>query len=142
MRVNVHAVLWRDGRLAVVRQRRQGQERLSLPGGRVKRGETVLEALVREVEEEAGLVVIPGPLLYVAEVVARHVVEDLQLVFLVEGPGDGASSNRLEWLEAGDPRLAEVRPPVAEHAIRDAGSGYADAPRWLGNVWDAELGRP
>ena len=35
----------------------------SLPGGRIEPGETDAEALVREMREETGLVVEPGPLL-------------------------------------------------------------------------------
>lgn len=41
--------------------------RWSVPGGRVERGETLAEAVVREVAEETGLRVAAGPLIALAE---------------------------------------------------------------------------
>jgi 8-oxo-dGTP diphosphatase len=56
----VSAAIFRDaaqGRelLLVRRAHNPGQGRYSLPGGRVERGETLLEAVAREVMEETGL---------------------------------------------------------------------------------------
>ena len=39
----------------------------SLPGGRIEPGETDAQALVREMREETGLIVLPGPLLGAVE---------------------------------------------------------------------------
>jgi ADP-ribose pyrophosphatase YjhB (NUDIX family) len=51
------------GRLLVVRRGRPPGEGLwSLPGGRVEPGETDAAAVVRELREETGLDVLPGPL--------------------------------------------------------------------------------
>jgi ADP-ribose pyrophosphatase YjhB (NUDIX family) len=70
MIVNVRAVIWVDGGIVVHKSRHRGEERMSLPGGRVKERETAEAALVREVREETGLDIAVGPLLYVAEVVS------------------------------------------------------------------------
>jgi 8-oxo-dGTP diphosphatase len=61
----VGAVLRDDkGRLLLVKRGHEpGAGLWSLPGGRIEPGETDAEALVREMREETGLEVEPGPLL-------------------------------------------------------------------------------
>lgn len=58
----VGAVIFDDGgRLLLIRRDRPpGKGLWSLPGGRVEEGETLAEALVREVREETGLDVEPA----------------------------------------------------------------------------------
>jgi 8-oxo-dGTP diphosphatase len=52
-----------SGRLLLVRRGREPEAgRWTLPGGRIEPGESDTEALVREVREETGLIVEPGPL--------------------------------------------------------------------------------
>jgi len=54
--VAVGAVVRRDGQLLLVRRGRQPEVgKWSLPGGRVEAGETLSQALEREVSEETGL---------------------------------------------------------------------------------------
>jgi mutator protein MutT len=57
-----------DGRLLLIRRGHDpGAGLWSVPGGRVEPGETDPEAVVREVREETGLVVRPGPLVGAVE---------------------------------------------------------------------------
>ncbi len=52
------------GRLLLIRRGNEpGRGLWSIPGGRIEPGETDAEALVREMAEETGLVVEPGPLI-------------------------------------------------------------------------------
>jgi 8-oxo-dGTP diphosphatase len=52
-----------DGRILLVRRRNDpGSGLWSVPGGRVEPGETDTQAVIREMAEETGLVVEPGPL--------------------------------------------------------------------------------
>ncbi len=61
----VGAVIKDDaGRLLLIRRGHDpGRGLWSVPGGRIEAGETDQEAVVREVREETGLVVVPGPLI-------------------------------------------------------------------------------
>jgi len=82
-RLRVAGLLRWNGRVLLCRQEKPGKEYWLLPGGGVEAGETLMEALVRELDEELGL---PGDLLFegpiaVAESIApnwtpddRHVV--------------------------------------------------------------------
>ena len=57
------AVVVHDGRLLLVRRANEpGRGLWSVPGGRLEPGETLEQGCAREVLEETGLVVLPGPL--------------------------------------------------------------------------------
>ena len=68
----VSAAIWRDGKVLVVRRARQPALNLyTLPGGGVEAGETLVEAVKREVREETALEVEPVALAGEREVIAR-----------------------------------------------------------------------
>lgn len=78
MRVRVTAVVVVDGRVLLLKQDTGSGRSWSLPGGKVDPGETVREALVREMREETGLDVEMGRLLYVCD---HPAAEMLHLTF-------------------------------------------------------------
>jgi ADP-ribose pyrophosphatase YjhB (NUDIX family) len=52
-----------DGRLLLIKRGHEpGAGLWSLPGGRIEAGETDEEAVIREIREETGLIVVPGRL--------------------------------------------------------------------------------
>jgi len=111
----VGAVAVADGQLLMVRRGRgPGSGRWSVPGGRVESGETIRQAVVREVAEETGLQVRCGDLLGWAERIGpRHHFVILDFLVTVS---DGRSP------VAGDD-AAEVRwfplPSVSQLALVD-----------------------
>lgn len=66
MKVRVTGVMVEEDRILLLRQR-AGLRRYSLPGGTLEEGETLAEALIREMREETGLDVTVGRLLYLCD---------------------------------------------------------------------------
>jgi 8-oxo-dGTP diphosphatase len=68
----VSAAIIRDGKVLIVRRARPPARGVfTLPGGGVEAGETLHEAVIREVLEETGLVIAPIALAGHREVIAR-----------------------------------------------------------------------
>lgn len=130
-RPSCHAVV-RDGTrvLLVLRGRPPFAGWWGLPGGAVEAGETVAEALAREVREETGLEVEVGPLLGYKDGIARDARGRLRhhyvILFFLARPRGGrleAASDAADarWVEAAElPRLRLV--PGAEEVLRRAGA--------------------
>jgi ADP-ribose pyrophosphatase YjhB (NUDIX family) len=134
MKVKARAVVVRDGKLLVSRERRRGIEQLMLPGGRVRDGEPITDALVRELAEETKLEVVPLRLLYIAEVVGSYGVHDLNLIWLAELRDPRAPSDDRAWVSFDSPEARSIMPPIVEQVLTDMRGGWPSEPRWLGNV--------
>ncbi|MFF3359157.1 NUDIX domain-containing protein [Streptomyces sp. NPDC002917] len=63
-----------DGRILLLEQDTDGSRRWSLPGGKAENGETLKEALIREMREETGAEIEVGRLLYLCDNTQAHVV--------------------------------------------------------------------
>ncbi|MFF2546644.1 NUDIX domain-containing protein [Kitasatospora sp. NPDC058063] len=74
MHTRVTGIAVRDGQMLLLNQDTEGPRTWSLPGGKVEDGETLTQALRREMREETGLDVEVGRLLYVCDVTAAGVV--------------------------------------------------------------------
>lgn len=139
--VRVAAVIERDGRLLVVEHRKREQRYWVLPGGRLESGETLVNALKRELKEELGLAAEVGPLLAVYETLApeRHSVN---LAFRAEigsaAPRIDASDKVLtgwRWMELDQLRDLDFRPPLAEALAGMMAEDFRGPVRLLGDTW-------
>lgn len=142
--VRAQGVVFRDGRLLCARHEKEGEAYRVLPGGHVEPGETVWEALVRELDEETGVTVREGRLWAVGEFVrpGRHV---LDLAFLVTA-SDGEASlgsdpdaldhpatlTGLDWVDRSAFESGPFRPSTLRRRLIDVWDD-PDAPAtWVG----------
>jgi mutator protein MutT len=113
--VAVGAIVVDHDRLLLVRRGRgPAQGDWSVPGGRVEWGETLAEAVTRELREETGLDGVCGPLIGWAERIddeEHHVILDFEVTIvsdddLVAGD-DAAEAAWVDLHEVGEMRLVE-----------------------------------
>ena len=116
-RVGVGAVLIRNGRALV--NRAVYRSRFTIPSGYVEPGESLEHGLIREVEEETGVVVTVGRLLLTRHKVIGENESDVYFAFAVERVSGEPTAR--------PPEIAEVR----EVPIEEAGAA----------VWISELSR-
>ena len=80
----VSAAIFRDGRVLIVRRGRPPAHGLyTLPGGGVELGETLEQAVVREVREETGLAVAPLALVGFREAIGRDAAGKIERHFVI-----------------------------------------------------------
>jgi len=80
----VSAAIYREGRVLLVRRARDpGRDLFSLPGGVVEAGETLAEAVAREVMEETGLTVEPVRLAGHREMIVRDAEGRIERHFVI-----------------------------------------------------------
>ena len=96
----VSAAILRDGRILLVRRARPPMDGLfSLPGGVVETGETLHDAVMREVREETGLSIEPVALAGFRESISRDGEDRIERHFVI-------LPFAARWL-AGEPQLNE-----------------------------------
>jgi ADP-ribose pyrophosphatase YjhB (NUDIX family) len=145
-RIRVSAMLGWRGRILLCRQEKPGKEYWLLPGGGVKSGESLPEALYRELGEELGIdyeIPVEGPIALADSIspahtpVTRHVVHiifagDLSEHSLeeVSSIDDAVRGHRLFTPE----ELTDVviHPPI-QHFLRNWQPG--DPTVYLGSLW-------
>jgi len=137
--IRVSVVLIDGGRILLSNHIEDDEPFWTLPGGRLKTGETVNEAVVRELKEETGLDIEPKGLLFVDEAVSNdRTIHGLQLVFRGEAVG-GAFHPKPEGQYLGAEfieieKLAEInfKPSVIAEEIASAyASGSRLAPKFI-----------
>jgi len=88
-RIRVAALIVEDGRILLVRHEKESRSYWLLPGGGLDYGESLSDALRRELYEEIRVEIEPGPLVFVSETIApdntRHTVQMVFRARIIKG---------------------------------------------------------
>ena len=113
-----------DRLLLVKRARGWASGRWAVPGGKVELGESLAEALTRELREETGLDGVCGPLIGWAEIVepeAHFVILDFEVTLVTDGdPVAGDDAAEVRWVDLPDVAELDLVDGLAE-LLHDAG---------------------
>jgi len=121
--VGVGGVVVRDGRVLLIRRGKPPLlGRWMIPGGTVELGETLVEALVREMAEETGLHVEPGQILTVADRIDRDggrvthhfVIIDYLCRWIAGEAQAGSDAQEIAWVQEADLSAYELTPKALE----------------------------
>lgn len=140
-RVRAGAIVRRGDGVLLVKHVKPGRAYWLLPGGGVEFGESLAEALAREVLEETGLEVAVGPLVLVNDTIApdgsRHVVN---LSFLAEATGgelavgDDPVIQDAAWMPIERIMDVVLHPDIREPLVEGLRNGFA-GPVYVGSLW-------
>jgi len=70
--IRATAVLIENGKILLLQEKVTNKRAWSLPGGKLEIGESLEDCLIREMQEETGLDVEVGPLLFIGERMMEH----------------------------------------------------------------------
>ncbi|WP_067657258.1 NUDIX hydrolase [Nocardia harenae] len=128
LKVAVSAVV-RDDQGRILMIHRTDNDRYSIPGGGMEVGETVAEAVIREVEEETGITVRPGRLLGIFSD-PHHVIayddgevrQEFSICFSADptggSPRTSSESKTVRWVPPGELHSLDIHPSIHERIRR------------------------
>jgi len=142
-RIRVSVIVIQEGKILLVQHEKQGKTYWVLPGGGVDFGETLEEAVVRELKEETNLDITVEKLVFVDDFIPedrhRHVVDLYFTAKVVSGELKlGADSIMREVRYFPIEELAELTlyPKIADRIVEAYQQGFAGSALYLGNVND------
>lgn len=114
--IHVAAAVIRCGGKVLLASRPQGKPPygLEFPGGKLEEGETVNQALKRELREELGIECVPADPIYSLETGGVDRIIHLTFVRTFVAPGTiffGREGQSVEWYDLNGPRPADLLAP-------------------------------
>lgn len=141
IRIRVAAFVTRDDSVLLVEHQRGPRHYWLPPGGGVEEGETLAEALRREIHEETGLSAHVREIILVTDSIeprGRHVLNIIFRTAVDDGPIRVGVDGRLvgaQWVPKEDLLNLTIYPPVGEALLARWDDEPPRAACYLGNTW-------
>ena len=143
--IRITGILIENNEILLVKQKLSDKRNWSLPGGRLERGETLSQGLIREMKEETGLDVELVRMLYVCDV-ASSSNTILHITFLIKRTGGKIElpSNEFDENPIHDVKFVPVSELVkygfSEKFIQVINDGFSNAGNYVGDKMNIGLG--
>ena len=143
--IRITGILIEDNQILLVQQKLSDKRNWSLPGGRLERGETISQGLIREMKEETGLDVEIVRMLYLCDVEASSNTI-LHITFLlrrlsgeIELPTNEFDANPIHDVKF-VPISELAQYGFSEKFIQVLENGFPDAGNYMGDKVNIGLG--
>ena len=143
--IRITGILIEDNQILLVQQKLSDKRNWSLPGGRLERGETISQGLIREMKEETGLDVEIVRMLYLCDVEASSNTI-LHITFLlrrlsgeIELPTNEFDANPIHDVKF-VPIVELAQYGFSDKFIQVLESGFPDAGNYVGDKVNIGLG--
>ena len=143
--IRITGILIENNEILLVQQKLSDKRNWSLPGGRLERGETLSQGLIREMKEETGLDVELVRMLYVCDV-ASSSNTILHITFLIKRVGGEIElpSNEFDENPIHDVKFVPVSELVkygfSERFMQVINDGFSNAGNYVGDKTNVGLG--
>lgn len=143
--IRITGILIENNEILLVQQKLSDKRNWSLPGGRLERGETLSQGLIREMKEETGLDVEIIRMLYLCDVAASSNTI-LHITFLIKRIGGEIElpSNEFDENPIHDVKFVPISELVqygfSEKFIQVIRDGFSNAGNYVGDKINIGLG--
>lgn len=143
--IRITGILIENNEILLVKQKLSDKRNWSLPGGRLERGETLSQGLIREMKEETGLDVELVRMLYVCDV-ASSSNTILHITFLIKRVGGEIElpSNEFDENPIHDVKFVPVSELAqygfSEKFMQVINDGFSNAGNYVGDKANIGLG--
>ena len=140
--IRVALIIIKDDSLLLCKHRKQDREYWVFPGGHLEYGETLREAAVRELEEEASATIEPDKLVLIHESIPpnrhRHIVNLYFTASITSGTpqlGTDPIITEVSFIPKQQLTQITIYPDIIPHILRLWDSNFELPVLNLGNIW-------
>lgn len=142
IKVRAAVILMEMDKILLVKHSKGGKDYWVLPGGGVEKGESLIEAAIREIKEETNLEIKVKKLVFISEAIPsdrhRHVIDFFFTGEILSGEikmGEEDILKDIKFFPISELSEISFYPDIREELREGYDSGFSEPTRFLGNRW-------